>query len=80
MEKAKTTIWKSLVAGLGAGVTAAIPYSSDGLNLQELLIIAGAFIATQQATYWTPRYSTQKIDDHNDDGYDGRHEKGYDVT
>ena len=55
MAREKVTIWKSLVAGAGAAVTAAIPYSSDGINLQEALIIAGAFLATQQATYWTPR-------------------------
>jgi len=48
------TFYKSLVAGLGAAVTAAIPYSSDGLNFQECLIVAAAFIATQQATYWVP--------------------------
>lgn len=53
-KRSVSTIAKSIVAGLGAAVTAAIPYSSDGINLQEALIILGAFLATQQATYWTP--------------------------
>lgn len=47
-------IAKSLVAGLTAAVAIAVPYASDGINTQEALIILGAFLAAQQATYWTP--------------------------
>lgn len=54
VKRSPKTYAKALVAAAVAAVTAAIPYSSDGINLQEALIILGAALVAGQATYWTP--------------------------
>ena len=54
-----TTYLKSVVAGAIAGLAAAVPLAGDGIVLPEWLMIAGAFLAGQQAVYWTPNEPKQ---------------------
>jgi len=44
---------KAIVAALVAAIGVAIGVASGGIDLTEMLTIAGAFIAAFQATYWT---------------------------
>jgi hypothetical protein len=45
---------KSIVAGVIAGAAFLVPVVDDGMEPSEWLGLVVAFLAAQQATYWTP--------------------------
>lgn len=55
-----TKYLKALVAGTSVAIATAIPLAADGIDLQEALIIAGAWLAGAFPTWLVPNTPTRR--------------------